>query len=241
MANGKIIVYGGNGALGREVVSFFKGKNFWVGSIDLSSSDSADASVVVTALTDWQEQQKDIHHKVSDILGEDKVDAIFCVAGGWAGGNASSADFVKNADMMWKQSVWSSTIASSLAAKHLNQGGVLTLSGAAPSLSGTAGMMGYGMAKAAVHQLTKSLAGKNSGLPENSFVAATLPVTLDTPMNRKFMASADMSKWTPLSVIAEKFHDWCSNQNGRPESGSLIHITTADGKTNFDIESSLIH
>jgi hypothetical protein len=37
-------------------------------------------------------------------------------------------------------------------------------------------MIGYGMAKAAVHSLTKSLAqGKSSGLPEHSFVACILP------------------------------------------------------------------
>ena len=37
------------------------------------------------------------------------------------------------------------------------------------------GMIGYGMAKAAVHQLVASLAQDNSGLPSNSLVAAILP------------------------------------------------------------------
>jgi NAD(P)-dependent dehydrogenase (short-subunit alcohol dehydrogenase family) len=48
-------------------------------------------------------------------------------------------------------------------------------------------MVGYGAAKAAVHQMTKSLAaaGAQSGLPEGVTVLAILPVTLDTPMNRK--------------------------------------------------------
>ena len=49
-------------------------------------------------------------------------------------------------------------------------GGLLVLPGARPALKGTAGMMGYGMAKAAVHQLTKSLAEPKSGLPENAKV-----------------------------------------------------------------------
>ena len=66
--------------------------------------------------------------------------------------------------------------------------------------TGTAGMAGYGMAKAAVHHLTRSLAGPNSGLPEGSVAAAILPVTLDTPMNRKWMAKADQSTWTPLGT-----------------------------------------
>ena len=51
-------------------------------------------------------------------------------------------DYVKNCDMMWKQSVWSSSIAASLAAKHLKEGGLLTLPGAMPALKGTPGIQG---------------------------------------------------------------------------------------------------
>ena len=54
------------------------------------------------------------------------------------------------------------------------------------------------MAKAAVHHLTKCLAGYGSGLPDGCVAAAILPVTLDTPMNRKWMAKADQSTWTSL-------------------------------------------
>lgn len=41
---------------------------------------------------------------------------------------------------MWKQSVWSTTIASSLAAKHLQDGGLLTLPGAFAATEGTSGI-----------------------------------------------------------------------------------------------------
>ena len=50
-----------------------------------------------------------------------------------------AAGLIKSADAMWKQSVWTSVVASSLAARHLKQGGVLTLPGAQPSLGGTPG------------------------------------------------------------------------------------------------------
>lgn len=63
-------------------------------------------------------------------------------------------------------------------------------------------MIGYGVAKSAVHHLTKSLA-KDGGLPEESVAVAILPITLDTPMNRKWMPKADFSTWTPLEFIAE--------------------------------------
>jgi dihydropteridine reductase len=54
-------------------------------------------------------------------------------------------------------------------------------------------MIGYGAAKAAVHQIVKSLAADKSGLPVNASVLAILPVTLDTHMNRKWMPKADFS------------------------------------------------
>jgi len=163
-------------------------------------------------------------------LKEEKVDGIICVAGGWVGGNAAHKDFVKNSDLMWKQSVWSSTIAASIAVEYLKEGGFLSLTGAKSALAGTPGflnntdnnteyhksqhidqiisiillgMIGYGMAKAAVHQLTKSLAAKDSGLPPNSLVSCLLPITLDTPMNRKWMPKADTSTWTPLEFVAK--------------------------------------
>lgn len=127
---------------------------------------------------------------------------MICVAGGWAGGNATK-DLANSSDMMWKQSVWSSSIAATIAANHLKQNGFLALTGARAALEGTPGMIGYGMAKAAVHQLTKSLAGKDSGMPEGSHVAAILPVTLDTTNNRKWMPDADFSTWTTVDFIAE--------------------------------------
>jgi len=49
-------------------------------------------------------------------------------------------DLVKNADLMWKQSVWSSVIVSSISAHHLKEGGMLVLSGAQPALKATAGL-----------------------------------------------------------------------------------------------------
>ncbi|MDH8618413.1 hypothetical protein QIH36_27515, partial [Klebsiella pneumoniae] len=63
-------------------------------------------------------------------------------------------------------------------------------------------MIGYGLAKAAVHHLVSSLSAEKSGLPKDSSVLAILPITLDTPMNRKFMPDSDFSSWTPLEFVA---------------------------------------
>ncbi|NWI63775.1 DHPR reductase, partial [Todus mexicanus] len=119
-AAGRVLVYGSRGALGSQCVRYFKSRNwhFQYGFVLLK----------VTAA-------------VEKLLGEEKVDAILCVAGGWAGGSAKAKSLYKNCDLMWKQSVWTSTISSHLATKHLKEGGLLTLAGAQAALSGTPGKM----------------------------------------------------------------------------------------------------
>ncbi|XP_024238252.1 quinoid dihydropteridine reductase a [Oncorhynchus tshawytscha] len=230
MAASRVLVYGGRGALGSKIVHHFKSKGWWVASIDIVASEEANANVLVKLSESFTEQAGQVTADVAQLLGDQKVDAILCVAGGWAGGNCSSKDLYKNTDMMWKQSVWTSTISSHLAAVHLKQGGLLTLAGAKASLGGTSGMVGYGMAKSAVHQLCQSLAGEDSGMPPGAVAVAILPVTLDTPMNRKFMPDADFGSWTPLEYIAETFFSWATGAD-RPASGSLMQLTTTGGKT----------
>ncbi|XP_015191178.1 PREDICTED: dihydropteridine reductase isoform X2 [Polistes dominula] len=196
----------------------------------MKPNEDADANIVLKATRNWEEQESDILSELKKILNEEKVDGVICVAGGWAGGNASSTDFIKNNDLMWKQSVWSSAIAAEIASHYLKTGGFLALTGAKAALEGTPGMIGYGMAKAAVHQLTKSLASKDSGLPQDSIVSAILPVTLDTPMNRKWMPKADKSTWTPLEFVSDLFWKWSQNKD-RPANGSLLQLITKDNKT----------
>ncbi|TFK05962.1 claudin-16 [Platysternon megacephalum] len=283
----RVLVYGGRGALGAKCVQHFRAKHWWVASIDLAENEEANANVVVKMTDSFTEQADQVTADVGKLLGEQKVDAILCVAGGWAGGSAKAkckpfvSSILTNTLMQWEEShgckesdgvfdtdesksmvvlemrgvlnrvqklkefeeakengdtvgealkalmsisaevgymkwrkadlhtvsvymsVWTSTISSHLATKHLKEGGLLTLTGAKAALAGTPGMVGYGMAKGAVHQLCQSLAGANSGLPSGSAALAVLPVTLDTPMNRKSMPDADFSSWTPLEFLAE--------------------------------------
>ena len=147
-ATKRVVVYGGMGALGAVCVAAFKQHGVWVCSVDLKPNEAADANIVITETSDWEKQQAEVNSHIAQLLGAEKLDGVFNVAGGWAGGNAASKDLVKNADLMWKQSVWSSIITANIAATHLNNGGVVTLPGALPAESGTSGMMGYGMAKA---------------------------------------------------------------------------------------------
>ncbi|XP_076034886.1 dihydropteridine reductase [Oratosquilla oratoria] len=230
MAAGKVIIYGGRGALGSAIASHFKAKGWWVGSIDLVSNDNADFCITVPRDASWSEQAQSVLSGLEKVLADGKVDAIINVAGGWAGGNAAHKDFLKSCEMMWQQSVWSSTISAQAASSFLKEGGLLTLPGAFPAVNGTPGMIGYGLAKAAVHQLTKSLGEEKSGLPKGSTALCILPTTLDTPMNRKWMSGADTTTWTSLEFVSDLFYKWANGQE-RPKTGSLVQLITKDGKT----------
>ena len=84
---------------------------------------------------------------MSSVLGGESLDAVLCLAGGWAGGSPASKEFIKNAETMWKSSVWPASISARLACSHLKEGGALVLPGAQPATKGTPTMAGYGMAK----------------------------------------------------------------------------------------------
>lgn len=83
----RVLVYGGKGALGSAVVSYFKGKNWvraecvcvcvqkkikfildltiifsqWVGSIDLFANEEADANVLITETDHWTKQSEEVN------------------------------------------------------------------------------------------------------------------------------------------------------------------------------------
>jgi len=234
--SGRVLVYGGKGALGSACVKHFKSRNWWVGSIDLVENTEANANIVLQNTTDLVGQENELLSKVQSVLSDQKVDAVICVAGGWAGGNCASKDFVKNTDLMIKQSVHSSVLAARLASNFLTEGGLLTLTGAKAALDGgTPGMIGYGLAKASVHHLTKSLSEQGSGLPNESTVLSILPITLDTEMNRKWMPKADQTTWTPLSFVTDLFLRWSSSKDDRPKNGSLVQLVTKNSETELVI------
>ncbi len=156
-------------------VFFYSPPTFFCGgqrvvSVDLVPSEEAAHNIIVSAQDVWAEQARKIGEALAAVrkaffiiifctlfnslyfwiwqyLGEGKLAAIMCVAGGWSGGNAASEDLVAVSELMFKQSVWPSVVSAQLAAHHLAPGGTLVLTGALAALQGTSGMIGYGMAK----------------------------------------------------------------------------------------------
>lgn len=84
--------------LGKWLISWFSFSNHfigvfyflkWVAAVDFAANPDADANVIIKSqqLTD---QENEVVSGIESSLGGSKLDAVVCVAGGWAGGNASA-------------------------------------------------------------------------------------------------------------------------------------------------------
>lgn len=80
----------GNFKVNHKVLPYFLFQ--WVGSVDLNENSEADTNIVVPRDADLVQQETDVLKSVSSALSGDKLDAIICVAGGWAGGNAKKGN-----------------------------------------------------------------------------------------------------------------------------------------------------
>lgn len=231
----KIVVVGGAGALGRQLVKTLLADNCQVLSVDLRVNDATPHNVLITKpLTD----HANLEAASQQARQHGPFSAVFVVAGGWQGGSASSSSFLASSLSMWEMNVLGALLGASIACSLIPHG-FLMMTSAKASLIATPGMAGYGMAKAATNQLVKSLAAEGNGLPKGVSTIAILPEILDTPANRDAMGKgADLSSWTPLDVLAEKLKNWALNPADRPPSGSLVAITTRSSQTCFQVVPS---
>ncbi|TDH64803.1 uncharacterized protein CCR75_006632 [Bremia lactucae] len=99
---------------------------------------------------------------------------------------------------MSKKQVVVGSAATYLESHLLESEGLLVLASATAALRATSLMVSYGASKAATHHL----------VAKKSSVLGVLPTTIDTPMNRKYIADADFSTWTKAEYIAAKMFEW---------------------------------
>ncbi|ESL11015.1 quinonoid dihydropteridine reductase [Trypanosoma rangeli SC58] len=224
------LVLGACGALGQAVTNLLLERHWNVIGVDVvAKNPSPDfyTHIVLDATASLESQQG----AMLDTIAKGVVlDAVINVAGGWAGGNVADGATGQALESLIRQSLFSSMAAAHLASQRGGKGCLLLLPGAAAALRPTPNMLCYGVVKAGVHHLTKSLAAGPSHLPEGACVLALLPRVLDTSANRQAMPHADTSSWTPLETAAEIIVEWANGVN-RPLSGSLVLLKTRHGKT----------
>jgi dihydropteridine reductase len=249
MSKKSILVFGGQGSLGRNFLSHLKKentKNFHSISIDKGVNSDASHSIDLSKLlsdknVSWSEQVNHIQNELKSHLGnKTKLNGIINLAGGFCMGDLNSSALFEDCESMWKNSVQTSILSAKLSVDHMvEQDPLLVLPGAFGTYNerskGTGALVAYGTAKASVHYLVRSLGSntKESGLPEKCTVLGIMPTMLDTEPNRNAMPDVDHSNWTPLDHVSEKITKWIESKNSRPPSGVLLKIQTNNNKTHF--------
>mmetsp|Transcript_15321 Transcript_15321/g.22935 ORF Transcript_15321/g.22935 Transcript_15321/m.22935 type:complete len:237 (+) Transcript_15321:31-741(+) len=225
-----VLIYGGDGQLGQVIVKKFmsiSSTQWEVICADFRKSEIAFHSIQLKGVV-----EEDVAH-VKKTLGDKKLDALICVAGGWAGGSIEQTEMFAGVDRMHKQCVESSVAAAHLASLTLKESGLLVLTGAEAALKATPTMIGYGMAKVAVHHLIRTIAS------DKLHVIGILPRCLDTPQNRAGMPDADFSSWTPMPELASKLVVWSSSPKEKaPTTGALVSVVTENGQTSYKEEKA---
>lgn len=223
------IVAGGTGALGRAVVEALLARGTRV-AVPYRSRDGWDAlraavgaeAPLFGAAADLAEAEaaRSFVEQAARFLGV--LDGLAIATGSWSGGATLEAAPPEDWDRMMRTNLDTVHLLCRTALPHLlKQGGSVVTVGARAAETGGAGAAAYAVSKAGVHALTRVLALENRdrGVRFN----CVLPLTIDTPANRKAMPNADPSKWTAPRAIAEVVAFLLSPASA-PVTGALVPV-----------------
>lgn len=160
--------------------------------------------------------------------GVQKFDAMLDATLGYVTGGIGEDDIFDSIEYMYRTSVESALVAAKLSSKFLSKGGMLAMLGSVAALSPQPKALGFGIAKAAVHQIVRSLAmSVGDELPDDAVVVAIVPEVLDTPLHRSMNGGRVGGHWTPCDAVAEKLLHWATDPESRPPNSSLVSVSTS--------------
>jgi len=147
---------------------------------------------------------------VKQALEHGPIDAVVHLVGGFSSGTIAETsdkvwDLMMSVNLRTAFNVMRASLPSMIAAKR----GRIVAVGSRAAVNASPGISAYAVSKAALVALVKNAAAEvtDSGITVN----AVLPSTIDTPANRKAMATADFSKWVAPESIAQLIVWVCSD------------------------------
>jgi NAD(P)-dependent dehydrogenase (short-subunit alcohol dehydrogenase family) len=194
-----VLITGANGGLGSAVTRRFSDDGATVIGIDRHWHDKMPFATISADLT----TAEGCNAMVEQALQHGPIDALVHLVGGFSGGT-SIAD---TSDQVWDLMINTNlriaflTIRAVLKPMIAAGSGRIVAIGARAAEEPAPNFAAYAVSKAAILALIKNVAaeGKDLGITAN----AVLPGTMDTPLNRKAMPNADVSKWVQPADVAK--------------------------------------
>jgi NAD(P)-dependent dehydrogenase (short-subunit alcohol dehydrogenase family) len=209
--NGRVLITGASGALGRSVVSRFLAAGERV--LAVGTDESALAELTPLAPSDSLSLRR------ADLTDSASVARLFADAEAASGvfpavvhlvGGFRYARLAEMSDRDWSFLVSVNlettfrVFRESARAFERARAGVLVAVAAPAGLLGEAGVGGYAATKAGMLRLVESFARELA--PFGARANAVLPGTMDTAANRASMPDADPAKWVSTDAVAEIIH-----------------------------------
>jgi len=152
-----------------------------------------------------------------------KLDILAHTVGGFAGGQSIAETDDVTFQRMFDLNLNCVFHILRAALPHLRETGTgrIVAIGSRAALEPGAGVGAYSASKAAMVSLIRTVALENNdvGLTAN----VILPGTIDTPVNRKAMPNADVSKWVQPTTIAALI-TWLAGDAGKDVNGAVIPV-----------------
>jgi NAD(P)-dependent dehydrogenase (short-subunit alcohol dehydrogenase family) len=218
-----VVVTGAAGALGRAVVTEFRGRGLEVIALD-RAGDSLDelgdqdgVHPLAVDLADRAAVQQG--WAAVDDLGTPS--SLVALAGGFAPGSLADLD-VDTLDGLWRSNVSSLVWCCQAAAPRMAAagGGAIVAVGSKTAISGSA-PVAHAASKAAVVRVAELLAEELG--PQRIRVNTVLPSVIDTPANRVWMSADLAARAVAPAAIAKVIAFLCS-EDAAPISGASVPV-----------------
>jgi NAD(P)-dependent dehydrogenase (short-subunit alcohol dehydrogenase family) len=204
MQGKSVVITGANGGLGTQVTKTFLAAGATVAgvSLDIKQTDfpGPKFTAFVAKIGDTAAAMK----LAQDVIGKlGKVDVLVHLAGGFAGGKTVAEEDEATLDHMLDINLRSTFLLFRAFLPHMRKAGSgrIIAIGSRAAEGASPGFAAYGLSKAALVSLVRTVAAENKdlGITAN----AILPATMDTPGNRASMPDVDPARWINPQTIAD--------------------------------------
>ncbi len=219
-----VLVTGANGGLGSYVTQAFLDAGATVVGASRKIRQSDFNSPAFTALLAEISTATGATSLAESVVARfGRLDVVAHTVGGFAGGQSiaetDDATFQRMFDLNLNSTFY--LLRAVLPEMRKTGSGRIIAIGSRAALEPGVGVGAYSASKAAMVSLIRTVAleNKDAGITAN----AILPGTMDTPINRKAMPNADVSKWVRPANVA-RLIIWLAGDAGKEVNGAAIQV-----------------